>query len=139
MEIRIKKTEIYWLVTKAEWDCKNLIIAGLHWYNSLHRYNLRASDLLSELQPQIYQVMSMCLKMLSLTLKIPFHIHLPLRKRKKKKKRDKVMSLKNFLYGSACVICVDESQELPISNKVWLFSYQGKWAAVQVWWYQNSS
>ena len=88
-----------------------MIIAGLHWYNSLHRYNLRASDLLSELQPQIYQVMSMCLKMLSLTLKIPFHIHLPLRKRKKKKKRDKVMSLKNFLYGSACVICVDESQD----------------------------
>ena len=118
MEIRIKKTEIYWLVTKAEWDCKHLIIAGLHWYNSLHRYNLRASDLLSELQPQIYQVMSMCLKMLSLTLKIPFHIHLPLRKRKKKKKETKwwvsrtsymvllvlfvLMSLKNFLYLIRC-------------------------------------
>ena len=139
MEIRIKKTEIYWLVTKAEWDCKHLIIAGLHWYNSLHRYNLRASDLLSELQPQIYQVMSMCLKMLSLTLKIPFHIHLPLRKRKKKKKkRQSDESQELPIWFCLCYLCWWVSR-LPISNKVWLFSYQGKWAAVQVWWYQNSS
>ena len=42
----------------------------------------------------------------------------PLKEKKKKKKRETKFQGRILIYGSACVICVEVSQELPISIKV---------------------